>query len=201
MPDLATLALFVPVALALNLTPGADMMFALGQGLRSGRAGVMAALGVSAGGMIHALAAGLGLAALVAAYPAAYEIIRWAGVAYLLWLALGALRDDGTDHTARAVPNAFRQGLVVNVLNPKVGIFMLALVPQFVDPTRPILPQFLVFGLVIATGGALVNGSVGLLAGRLRHRLTGRRSDLTRYGTAGLYAALAIGLARQSRAV
>ena len=201
MPDLATLALFVPVALALNLTPGADMMFALGQGLRSGRAGVMAALGVSAGGMIHALAAGLGLAALVAAYPAAYEIIRWAGVAYLLWLALGALRDDGTDHAARAVPNAFRQGLVVNVLNPKVGIFMLALVPQFVDPTRPILPQFLVFGLVIATGGALVNGSVGLLAGRLRHRLTGRRSDLTRYGTAGLYAALAIGLARQSRAV
>ena len=201
MPDFATLALFVPVALALNLTPGADMMFALGQGLRSGRAGVMAALGVSAGGMVHALAAGLGLAALVAAYPAAYEVIRWAGVAYLLWLALGALRDGGADHAARPVPNAFRQGLVVNVLNPKVGIFMLALVPQFVDPARPILPQFLVFGLVIATGGAVVNGSVGLLAGRLRHRLTGRRGGLARYGTAGLYAALAFGLARQSRAV
>ena len=199
MIDPATLALFVPVALALNLTPGADMMFALGQGLRSGRAGVMAALGVSAGGMIHALAAGLGLAALVAAYPAAYEIIRWAGVAYLLWLALQALRGDGASRASRPVPNAFRQGLIVNVLNPKVGIFMLALVPQFVDPARPILPQFLIFGLVIAVGGALVNGTVGLLAGRLRRRLTGARSDLARYGTAGLYAALAFGLARQSR--
>ncbi len=83
-----TLLLFVPAALALNLTPGNDMLFCLGQGVRAGpRAGIAASLGIAAGGMLHTLAAALGLAALLAAHPGAFEAIRWAGVAYLVYLA------------------------------------------------------------------------------------------------------------------
>ena len=91
--DFLTLLAFIPAGLALNLTPGADMMFCLGQGLRSGRRAAMAAnFGIAAGGMVHATLAALGLGALVAAHPAAFEAIRWLGVAYLLWLAMAALR-------------------------------------------------------------------------------------------------------------
>ncbi|MGR3475573.1 MAG: LysE family translocator, partial [Sulfitobacter sp.] len=96
MVDALTLLAFVPAALALNLTPGADMMFCLGQGLRSGpRAALAASAGISAGALVHVTLAGLGLGALVAALPWALDLIRWLGVAYLLWLAVQTLRQAG----------------------------------------------------------------------------------------------------------
>ena len=168
-----TLLAFIPAGLALNLTPGADMMFCLGQGLKSGRQAAMAAnAGIAVGGMVHTLLAALGLGALVKAHPEAFELIRWLGVGYLLWLALGALRASPfaaqaqTEVVRTATGRAFWQGLMVNLLNPKVILFILAFLPQFVDPTRPILPQFLALGLVFSLGGLLVNGAVGLFAGR-----------------------------------
>lgn len=183
--DPATLALFVPVALALNLTPGADMLFCLGQGARSGpAAGLAAAAGISAGSLVHATAAGLGLAALMAAHPPLFEAVRWAGVAYLVWLALrafaGLLRGEGLAAGGAARPMqagaAFRAGLLVNLLNPKVGVFVLALVPQFVRPEAgPVLVQFWVFGAVLATGGMLVNGAAGLSAGHVGRALARSR--------------------------
>lgn len=140
MPPIETLLVFIPLTLALNLTPGADMMFCLGQGMRAGqRCGFAAALGIATGSFLHALAAGLGLAALLAAYPPIFEAIRWAGVAYLLWLAFQAFRAspdlEVAAPRARAGFTAWRDGTLVCLLNPKVGIFMLAIVPQFVDPT------------------------------------------------------------------
>lgn len=154
MVDPLTLLAFVPAALALNLTPGADMMFCLGQGLRSGpRAAVAASAGISFGGMVHVGLAGLGLGAVVAALPWALEVIRWIGVAYLLWLAVQTLRHSrAAKDNARAfgVWQAFRTGFYVNLSNPKVILFVLAFVPQFVRPDAgSVLGQFLVFGAVL----------------------------------------------------
>jgi threonine/homoserine/homoserine lactone efflux protein len=203
--DPLTLLAFAPAALALNLTPGADMMFCLGQGLKGGaRAGMAANLGIAAGGMVQVLLAGLGLGALVAAHPAAFEAIRWLGVAYLLWLAVRALRAPGpVAASVRALPlgRVFREALLVNLLNPKVILFILAFLPQFVDPAQPVLPQFLVLGAVFCAGGLAVNGLVGGFAGTIGGRLA-QSAALARWlsrATAAIFAGLALRLAMMQR--
>jgi threonine/homoserine/homoserine lactone efflux protein len=172
--DPVILLAFVPAALALNLTPGADMLFCLGQGLRAGpRAALAADAGIALGGMVHVTLAGLGLGAAVAAFPWLFEAIRWLGVGYLLWLASVVLRrPSGQPDVPPLRPaRAFRDGLLVNLGNPKVILFVLAFIPQFVDPARPVLPQFLVFGLILSLGGLVVNGLVGVFAGGIGQRL------------------------------
>ena len=201
-----TLLAFIPAGLALNLTPGADMMFCLGQGLKSGRRAAMAAnFGIALGGMVHTLLAALGLGALVKTHPAAFEAIRWLGVGYLLWLAVGALRASPFAAEAQVTPasatRAFGQGLMVNLLNPKVILFILAFLPQFVDPARAILPQFLTLGLVFSFGGLLVNGAVGLFAGSIGQRVA-RSAGLARWLSrisATIFGALALRLALMPR--
>ncbi|MEY8843421.1 LysE family translocator [Cribrihabitans sp. XS_ASV171] len=201
MIDPLTLLAFLPAALALNLTPGADMMFCLGQGLRSGpRAAIAASAGITLGVMAHVALAGLGLGALVAAMPWLFDAIRWAGVAYLLWLAWAAIRRRETAPQAPATraARAFRDGLAVNLMNPKVILFVLAFIPQFVDPARgPILPQFLALGSVIALGGFVINAAVGLFAGRARRGLAANPRATRALGwlTGGIFAALALRLA------
>jgi threonine/homoserine/homoserine lactone efflux protein len=202
--DPLTLMAFVPAALALNLTPGADMMFCLGLGLRAGpRPAIAASGGIALGGMVHVTLAGLGLAAAIAAFPLALDVIRWLGVAYLLWLAWGALRQGPIRAEGRAMGagRAFREGMVVNLLNPKVILFVLAFVPQFVDPARAILPQFLVCGLVLALGGFVINGAVGVSAGGLGRRLatSPRLARGLGIASAGIFAALAARLALMQR--
>jgi len=176
-----TLLVFIPAALALNLTPGNDMLFCLGQGMKSGpRAGIAASFGIAAGGMLHTLAAALGLAALLAAHPGAFEAIRWAGVAYLVWLAIQAFRSPTsllapTAGVGNSPWRAFREAVVVNVLNPKVAVFILAFLPQFVDPARgSTFLQFLLLGVVFNIGGTVANLLVGIFAGRLSGWLAGR---------------------------
>ena len=138
------LALFTLTVFVLNATPGVDMAFTLVSTLRGGvKAGLAAALGVSVGCVVHALAATFGLAALMAASSAAFNVIKWAGAAYLLWLALGMLRTGlwSTPEADGAAPvqaptearALLRQGFLTNVLNPKVALFFLALLPQFID--------------------------------------------------------------------
>ena len=168
-----TLLAFIPAALALNFTPGADMMLCIGQGLRGGpKAAVSASAGVSLGGMIHATIAGLGLGAAVAAAPWLFDAIRWIGVAYLLWLAAKALRQPlgGKVPTDVSPKRAFRDGLIVNLTNPKVIFFVLAFIPQFVDPGRNVLAQFLIFGAILAFGGLIMNGLAGVFASGLGRR-------------------------------
>lgn len=200
--DPLVLLAFAPAGLALNLTPGADMMFCLGQGLRGGPPAAMAAnLGIATGGMVHTLLAGAGLGALVQAHPAAFDAIRWLGVAYLLWLAAHSLRATVPGARARiAVQSAltvFRDALLVNLLNPKVILFILAFLPQFVDAARPVLPQFLTLGAVFCAGGLVVNGLVGGFAGTIGQRLTGSRRAARWLGRAGaaIFAGLALRLA------
>ncbi len=200
MIDPIVLLAFLPAALALNLTPGADMMFCLGQGLRGGpRAALAADAGIGLAGMGHVTLAGLGLGAAVAAMPWLFDAIRWIGVGYLLWLAATALRSDGaaTEIPAVRPARAFRQGLVVNLTNPKVILFVLAFLPQFTDPARPVLPQFLALGAVLSLGGLVVNGAVGILAGGIGRRLAGSAGFNRWLGrvSASIFAALALRLA------
>lgn len=197
---------FIPAGLALNLTPGADMMFTLAQGLKGGpRAGMAANAGIAVGGMVHTVIAGLGLGALVAAHPVAFDVIRWGGVAYLLWLAVQSLRAGPMaargDVAARSLGRVFVDGLMVNLLNPKVILFILAFLPQFVDPSRAVLPQFLVLGLVLSLGGFVVNGVVAVFAGGAGQRLAGSAVFARWLGRAGaaIFAGLALRLALMTK--
>tara|TARA_R110002111_G_scaffold27095_9_gene58355 strand:+ start:1890 stop:2522 length:633 start_codon:yes stop_codon:yes gene_type:complete len=205
--DLTTLLVFIPAALALNLTPGADMLFSLGQGLRGGvRPAVAAASGVALGGMVHTAIAGLGLGAVMATHPGLFDVIRWAGVVYLLWLAVGALR-QGVIKPGKApklsAARAFRDGFLVNLTNPKFIFFVLAFIPQFVNPAHgAVLAQFLIFGLVIGIGGVIVNSAVGITAGGLGHHLA-TSPRLTRglgYASATVFTLLAVRLALLQKA-
>jgi len=153
--------LFVLAGVLLNLTPGQDTFFVLGQSLAGGRrAGVAAAVGIAVGSVGHTFAAALGLSALLAASPGAFFAVRLAGAAYLVYLGTRALMasaeatlmEAARDSTRPA--SAFRRGVVTNLLNPKVALFFLALMPQFiaVDSSTKVL-AFLVLGLTFVSTG------------------------------------------------
>ncbi|MFI1726878.1 LysE family translocator [Streptomyces sp. NPDC020489] len=173
MVDMSLYAAFLVAALALCVTPGPDMMFIVAMGGRGGpAAGVMAAFGVACAMFVHTVAAALGLSALFLALPTLYHVLRWAGAAYLLYLAVKAFRDrsamgEGTA-AGPGMRRAFWQGAVTNLLNPKVILFNVAFLPQFVAPDRGhVWEQFLVLGLSITVMGFLVDGSIGLVSGKL----------------------------------
>lgn len=143
LPGAPELAVFASAVFVLNATPGVDFLLTVSRTLQGGaRAGVAAACGIAAGCAVHALAAASGLAALLALHPQAFRLIQWAGAAYLVWLGLGMLRQAWRPAAAGGVAAAaagarswwadFRGGLLTNVLNPKVALFFLAFLPQFV---------------------------------------------------------------------
>src|SRR3984893_18075343 len=141
MPDLSTLALFAVACLALTATPGPDMLLIASRSASQGRSAGFASLaGIQAGTYCHALAAAFGLSQLFLAVPLAYDVVRDVGAAYLLYLAWRAFRSNGTAFDPSAglprypVPQMFRQGLLTNLLNPKMALFVLALFPQFMRP-------------------------------------------------------------------
>jgi len=208
MIDFQTLLIFIPIALALNMTPGADMLFCLGQGAKSGpAAGLSASFGIATGSFIHALAGGLGLAALIAANPIAFELIRWAGVIYLVYLAYQTLSSSmdqiAPTHVGRSYAlKAWKDGVFVCLLNPKVAIFMLALVPQFVDPERgSVLVQFLILGTILNIGGTVINGLIGVFAGKISGVLAKNRRVARglQYATGFIFVGLAAKLAFDRR--
>ncbi|HEX4233725.1 MAG TPA: LysE family translocator [Caldimonas sp.] len=208
-----SLAVFATTVLVVNATPGVDMMLVLTRTLRHGVVGgLAAALGVASGCVVHTLVAAFGLAALLAASSAAFAAVKWAGAAYLLWLAFGMLREGlrpgaagVVDATRAASPGAARlfvQGLLTNVLNPKVAIFFLALLPQFIEGDAPRkLLAFLFLGAWFVVQGAVFLIAVVLLVaplGRWRVRAAPRRG--LRVAGAALFAWLAIRLALIERA-
>ena len=167
--DPATVVSFLGAGILLNLTPGADVMFASASGLAGGpRSGIAAALGVALGGVFHTCLAAAGLAALLAASPLAFEALRYLGAAYLLYLAVQAWRAGVA--RARSGPagrgRALRRGFVTNVLNPKVSLFVLAFLPQFTSPEAgPVWLQILALGLLFSATGFVVTAGYGVLAG------------------------------------
>ena len=208
MPDASTLALFAAACLALAMTPGPDMLLVASRGAAQGRAaGFMALAGIQAGLYCHALAAAFGLSGLFLAVPYAYDAVRLAGAAYLAYLAWQAFR--GADAPAGAPPRAadpagraFRQGLLTNLLNPKVALFVLALFPQFVRPEAgPVAVQILVLATVLNAIGFAVNGAVVLAASRVGTAFagSGRLGRAPRYLLGTVFAGLAARLALDAR--
>ena len=188
MIDAGQLLIFISAALALNLTPGNDMMYCFGQGLRSGpAAGVAASAGIATGSLIHCLLAAFGMAAAMAAHPVALDVLRWAGIVYLVWLGIQTIRNPTIRPGNVSAPTAsfwqaWRGGVIVNLFNPKIAVFVLAFLPQFVDPTQgnPIL-QFIWLGLILNTGGTLINGLVGGFSGSIGKALTTNEERAKRF--------------------
>lgn len=177
--------LFMAGALALNLTPGPDVAFVLAQSAGRGtRAGLTAALGIGAGACVHVSLAVCGLSALLMASPLLFDILRYAGAAYLVWIAIGMLRQP--PHLTHAKPEAaqgaaktFRQGMLTNIANPKVALFFMAYLPQFVVPGPNAWLQFLLLGLAFTISGTIVTclyalGGGALTAGLKRNPIAGK---------------------------
>ena len=148
LPGPQELLLFMGAVFVLNATPGVDFLLTVSRTLQAGsRAGAATALGISAGCVVHTVAAAFGLAALLTLHPGAFLLIQWAGAAYLVWLGLSLLRQAwrGPEAAATAAPVGdarsswaeFRTGLLTNVLNPKVALFFLAFLPHFVPAGSP----------------------------------------------------------------
>jgi threonine/homoserine/homoserine lactone efflux protein len=176
------LAAFVVAVTLLVLTPGPDMLFVMAVGATGGPAvGLFAAMGVAAGLSVHVVATAFGLAALFAAVPTLYVVVKFCGAAYLLYLGIMTLRRRDTELVRTdSVPGgrgrAFRRGLLTNLLNPKVVLFNAAFLPQFVDPARgDVTTQLLVLGAAFVVVDLLIDGPIGLLAGRLGALLADRR--------------------------
>ena len=182
---------FLIAAVLLNISPGPDMAYIIGQTAVHGRKiGFFSSFGVVSGAFVHVFAAALGLSAILATSALAFSIVKWVGVAYLVWLGIGALRssfaksssasdiDDiasarVTAHNVTAF-QAWRQGAMIDVLNPKVAIFFMAFLPQFVHPEQGHgALQFLILGTTVNLIGLVVEGMIVLMVGAAALRIKG----------------------------
>lgn len=196
MIDGPSFALFLGGALLLNVTPGPDMAFTLASAARGGtRAGVAAAIGVGAGSLCWALVTTLGLAALLAASEQGLTVIRLIGGFYLLYLAVRTITDPtdqatvSADGASRATAKYFRDGAVTNLFNPKVGLFYLAFLPGFADPSvGSVAFQTLLLGVIFSITGAAVLVAVAIAAGGVRNALAS--SARFRFGLKAMSASL-----------
>nr|WP_303647507.1 LysE family translocator [Haloarchaeobius amylolyticus] len=183
----STLVAFVPAALAVVLAPGPDTMVVLARGLGGGRrAGLAAACGTATGVLLHTLAAVAGLSVLLQTSAVAYRVLTYVGAAYLVYLGVQTIRDDEEfDVSAAAVAGdgsprrAFRQALAVNVSNPKVAVFVLAFLPQFVPAGTAAPGEMLTLGVVYAALGLLYLGLLAAFASQAR-RVVARSERLPR---------------------
>ncbi|MEW9548299.1 LysE family translocator [Nonomuraea sp. NPDC050783] len=201
------LALFTLTTLVAMITPGPDMLFVLGCGMRGGpRAGLLATAGVATSEAVHVAVAAAGLAALFEAVPVAFTVVRIAGAAYLIYLGVqllrnrkglgGTLPDEGRGTVSGR--RAFTSGLLTNLLNPKMVTFTIAFLPQFVNPALgQVWLQFAVLGVILIALEFVVDGAVGVLAGRiggwLRRRAAARRK--VDVATGGIFIGLGVRLA------
>ncbi|GAB3448298.1 LysE family translocator [Insolitispirillum peregrinum] len=183
MVPFASLSAFAALALGMVLTPGPNMIYLLTRSLCQGRtAGVVSLLGVATGFVVYMLAASFGVSALLLTVPHAYRAVQLAGAAYLLYLAWGALKPGGRsmlavrqDVQAETPLRLFITGLLTNLLNPKIAVLYVSLLPQFIDPARgSVLQQSLLLGTVQILISVSVNLSLVMSAGPLSRWLSGR---------------------------
>jgi RhtB (resistance to homoserine/threonine) family protein len=182
------LPLFILSGWLLNLTPGPDVFYILANGLRGGwRAGVVAALGITAGCFVHIFAAAVGVSALITASATAFTVLKWLGAAYLVWVGVQMLRastpknatnliatsaDEISANGLKSLKTVFIQGFWTNALNPKVALFFLAFLPQFITPGAP-QPTlaFLLLGLLFNLNAVPINLGYALLAAWAARRM------------------------------
>ena len=207
MPEKAAFLTFLVAALMLNIAPGPDMLYVIGRSVGQGRrAGIVSALGVFVGCWVHILAAAFGIAALLRSSPMAFNLVRYAGAGYLVYLGIRMLaqKSDLSSQQLKAasLKSIFRQGVITNVLNPKVAIFFLAFLPQFIDARRgSVALQIVLLGLIFNVGGTLVNLAVAYAGGTLGEllRRNQRIARLQRWFTGLVFIGLGLRLAWQRR--
>ena len=203
------LPLFIVSGLLLNITPGSDSLYIATRSSTQGvKAGIAAALGIGAGCYVHILAAALGLSAILAASSAAFTVVKYVGAAYLIYVGISMLRaSTGAAQAAGAIPLAplrtvFMQGFMTNVLNPKVALFFLAFVPQFIAPDAPHKAlAFIVLGTIFNFNGTLWCLFLAWLSARVGSMGVSRRAAAWVNRTVGalfLLLGIRLALARQS---
>lgn len=208
MSESASLLGFIAAALVLLLTPGPAVLYVVARSVSQGRrAGLVSVLGLSTGALVHVLAATVGLTAILVASAAAFSIVKLLGAGYLIYLGVRTLlsRSAGSNNVApatRSMTRLFADGVVVNVLNPKIAVFFLAFLPQFADPARGGVPQQILFlGILYVVLALITDGAYALLAGRFGRSL-GRSvaaGRLMRYSSGLVYIGLGIGTAFAER--
>ena len=209
MRSLDSLALFAVASALLALTPGPNLMYLVSRTLCQGRrAGIVSLAGTTLGFFFHLLAAALGLSVIFVAVPVLYDVLRYAGAAYLLWLAWTAVRQRGAGlFAAASLPEEssgrlFRVGLLTSILNPKLALFYLALLPQFVDAARGnVFAQSIVLGLIQISIGVISDLAFVLAAARIAGWLARRPvwAAVQRWILGGVFAAIALKLAFEER--
>lgn len=209
MPDWSSLVGFGLVALGMVLTPGPNMVYLLSRTISQGRlAGLVSLGGVAVGFMFYMACAAFGITALVLAVPYAYDSLRMAGALYLAWLAWSAIRPGARSPLVPETLQAdgprrlFAMGLLTNLLNPKIAVMYLSLLPQFIDPKLgSVLGQTLVLGGVQIAISVLVNAAIVLAAGQVARFLATRPvwARVQRWLMAGVLGALALRMATDTR--
>jgi threonine/homoserine/homoserine lactone efflux protein len=201
MPTASTIALFLLAATALAVVPGPAVAYIVTQSIDQGRrAGLVSALGVASGGLLHVAAATVGLSALIASSATAFTVVKLVGAAYLIVVGIRRILAGDSEETEPRALRAplrriYRQGVIVNVLNPKTALFFLAFLPQFVDPNRgAVWPQVAVLGVIFVSVAVLSDMTYALvsdaIAGRIRR--TGTGAKVRRWLTGGVFVALGV---------
>lgn len=191
MLDPASLGVFVVASLVLAVSPGPAVMYIVSRGMAGGRrAGIVSALGIATGGLLHVTAAVVGISALVAASARAFTVIKWVGALYLIYLGVKTWRTAGRDVERLEQADSrrvFTDAVVVNALNPKAAVFFLAFLPQFVDPGRgsPVM-QTLTLGAVFILVALASDTAYGIASGWLSERLRVSGVGLRRVGGAAM---------------
>jgi threonine/homoserine/homoserine lactone efflux protein len=207
VPSVSTLELFSIAAVALAVVPGPAVAYIVTQSVDQGRrAGIVSALGIATGGLVHVVAATVGLSALIASSAAAFTVVKLVGAAYLIAVGIRRiLSHDGPERDLEVeqapLRRLYAQGVVVNVLNPKTALFFLAFLPQFVDRDGSVALQVGVLGLLFATIALLSDLSYALLSDALagRVRRSGRAARLRRFATGGIFVVLGVTAAAAHR--
>ena len=176
MPDAVHFTLYLSAATLLAVSPGPGMLYVLARTLGGGRKeGLDSALGTAVGGLVHVVAAGLGLSAVLMRSASAFLVVKYLGAAYLIVLGLRTLRtaQDSVVELplAQRTAHPYWQGVLTEVLNPKTALFFLAFIPQFVNPGAPLIPQFLLLGAISVGLNTMADVAVVLAAAPLRRKL------------------------------
>jgi threonine/homoserine/homoserine lactone efflux protein len=193
VPSPSTLALFAVAAMVLFVVPGPAVLYIVTRSIDQGRrAGLASVLGIHAGSLVHVTAAILGLSALLASSATAFDVVRYVGAAYLIWLGIRRLRTRTSTVSEEAAPvplsRVVAQGFVVNLFNPKTAIFFVAFLPQFVEPgAGPVPLQLAILGLLFVLLGMVSDGTYAMVASAVGSRLArGRHFEAAHRWGAGL---------------
>jgi threonine/homoserine/homoserine lactone efflux protein len=199
--DMPDIALFLVASALLTVAPGPDIVYVLTRGVSQGRkAGIAAALGFATGCIFHTLLAALGVAALIRSSAPAFNAVRYAGAAYLVWIGIQALRQRGSfalagDDGAKALLPIYRQSVIGNALNPKVTLFFLSFLPQFVNTSAGgVAWQMALLGAIFMAQTVVIFGAVAIFSGWIGERLRARPAIAERLGLFAGLTFIALGI-------